>query len=121
MKPNPTTTPKAENPKEAFGKLKPQMHTLPTKPLLMVAEVMLSGAEKYGLRNWRNQPINASTYFDAIHRHLNEWFEDLIDLDKESLCHHLAHIAANCLITLDAMEHGTLVDDRDRSEVLQPR
>ena len=107
-----------DNPKQAYGHAKPSIHFLPTRPLLEVAEVMRHGAEKYGVRNWRQQPIKASTYFDAMYRHANSWYEDLQDTDPDSMRHHLAHLVANVLIVLDAIEHNTLIDDRDFSEVI---
>jgi len=118
---DPLTTLVAENPKKAFGTLKPSIHNIPMQPLLaQVAGVMALGAKKYGIKNWRKQPIDASTYYDAIFRHLEQWFEEREDKDIESGKHHLAHIVAGALIVLDAIEHGTLIDDRGRSEVLHP-
>ena len=61
--------------------------------------------------NWRASPVCATTYISAILRHLNQW-RDRQDDDPESGRSHLAHIAANCAILMDAAKHGTLEDDR---------
>ena len=106
-----------DNPKKAFGDTKPSLHFVPMRPMLEVAEVMRHGAEKYGLRNWRQQSIKTSTYFDAMMRHLLAWYEDLQDTDTDSQRAHLAHLVCNALIVLDATEQNSIIDDRDQSEV----
>ena len=80
------------------------------------AKVHKSGADKYGVRNWRKAEILASTYEGAILRHFIAWASGQ-DLDPESGLPHLNHIRACCAIVLDSTEAGTLIDDRDRIEV----
>ena len=70
-----------------------------------------SGADKYGITNWREDRILASTYKGAILRHLKAWAEGE-DLDPESGEHHFYHIRACCAIVLDSEMHDTLIDDR---------
>ena len=115
------------NPKDDEGRKKPCVSTIPMQTLLEVAKVMKLGAGKYGIKNYRVQPIKASTYFDAIFRHSVDWYEGSErtnfmpqDIDDESLAHHLAHIAACALLTLDAVQRGNLIDDRQRYEVKRP-
>lgn len=108
----------SENPKEAFGRLKPCLHKVPMLVMLEVAGVMEVGAAKYGQKNWRVQPINASTYYSAALRHLIAWFENGENLDLESKRHHLAHVMACCAIVIDGLDKGTLVDDRAFAEAL---
>ena len=92
------------------------MEFIPWNVLEDVAWVLKSGAEKYGTRNWRIDPILASTYEAAIARHaLLEWASGQ-DLDKDSGRHVLAHVIACCMVVLDAINNGTLIDDRDRKE-----
>lgn len=108
------------NPKRARALLdnKAPMEFIPWGPLAQIAKVLEGGAAKYGARNWRREPISASTYEGAIARHaLLEWASG-VDVDKDSGLHPLAHVAASCLLVLDAIEHGTFVDDRNRAEVL---
>lgn len=75
------------------------------------AWVHLLGADKYEPYNWRVNNVSANTYIGAIFRHLNKW-RDGEDIDAESGQPHLAHIAANCNILMDAQTSGTLDDDR---------
>jgi hypothetical protein len=92
------------------GKVRPE--TMPLGPLADVARVMQTGAEKYGVHNWRLDKIKASTYVGAIFRHaILEWAEGS-DTDKDSGEHPLAHVAACCLIVMDAEKYNTLIDDR---------
>ena len=69
--------------------------------------------ERYGAYNWRRTKVCASTYVNAIMRHLNAW-RDGEDLDPESGISHLAHIACGCNILLDADYCNTLQDDRNK-------
>jgi hypothetical protein len=106
-----------DNPKKAFGDQKPCLHFVPAEVLLSVAEVMRLGASKYGLKNWREQPVRASTYYDAMFRHMVAWFETREDKDVESGQHHLAHAICCAMIILDGLHRGTFVDDRGEQEV----
>lgn len=105
--------PEDQNPKAAQacadGKL--PLHLIDTALTHPTARVLAGGTTKYGVRNWRKVPINASTYIGALRRHTDEW-ADGADADKDSGEHPLAHIAATCNVVLDAIKHGTLVDDR---------
>jgi hypothetical protein len=71
------------------------------------------GADKYGPWNWRETGVCASTYVNAILRHLNAW-RDGEDLDPESGITHLAHIACSANILMDAEVCGKLQDDRNK-------
>ena len=88
-----------------------------------VYRVFELGAKKYGLKNWRKQPVDASTYYSAAHRHLTSWFEKREDNDVESGVSHLAHAIACCMIIMDGLEHEGFGDDRAHTEVLtsEPR
>lgn len=99
------------NPKTVLGQAKPSLHAIPPNALLQLGAVMANGEAKYGLFNWRAEPISALVYYDALMRHLLEW-RDGTDIDSESGKAHLAHVMANCAILLDAMSCGTLNDNR---------
>ncbi len=58
------------NPKTAFGQVKPGTFYSPAIPTYLMGLVHLQGALKYGPFNWRDDPISASTYIEAIERHL---------------------------------------------------
>lgn len=106
-----------ENPKEYLGREKDCVSKIPMCLMLKLARVHKLGADKYGQKNWRVQPIRMSTYYDAIFRHLVEWFEGGEDNDPESKEHHLHHVIACSLILLDAMDHKSIADDRGYTEV----
>lgn len=99
------------NPKTAYGMSKPGIEGVPAAPLFMVGEVMRFGAAKYGLTNWRHDPISASVYYNAAMRHLFSWW-DGDNLDTETGLPHLAHAAACLMIILDAGLTDDLNDDR---------
>lgn len=79
------------------------------------ARVHKHGADKYGISNWRMDKITTSTYEAAILRHFVAWARGE-DIDPDSGLPHLAHIRACCAVVLDADNHGTLIDDRNRME-----
>ena len=98
-----------DNPKKAMGDLKPSAHFVPMGPIFKyVTRVMEGGAKKYGVKNWRKQPIRASTYYSAALRHLSSWFEEGEWLDPESGQPHLAHAICCCLLVLDSQYRGIL-------------
>lgn len=105
------SAPRSGDPKEKFGIAKPSIQYVPPTAVLQEAVVMALGAKKYGPFNWREGSVNASTYYSAAFRHLAAWF-DGEDIDPESGAHHLAHVRASMGILLDALAHGTLIDDR---------
>lgn len=100
------------NPKGVAGGRKVGLRYVPISPLLQVAVAMKEGAEKYGAFNWRTgPPIHFSTYFDAMERHLLEWWTGS-DVDKDSGLHPLVKVMATCLVVLDSLERA--VDDRPK-------
>lgn len=107
-----------ENPKyvQAQKDGKPRMEYLVGSILRGDAAVHAHGADKYGERNWRLDPIKSSTYEAAILRHFMAYFYDREDVDPDSGYSHLFHIRACCAVMLDAEIHGTLIDDRGRAE-----
>jgi len=100
------------DPKGAAGALKTPLGLIPPSAMEQTALVHKLGAEKYGPFNWRDTGVCASTYINAILRHLNAW-RDGENLDPESGISHLAHIACSCNILLDADYCGTMQDDRN--------
>ncbi len=100
------------DPKGAVGATKTPLGLIPPFAMAQTAWAHKLGAEKYGPFNWRDTGVCASTYVNAMLRHLNAW-RDGEDLDPESGISHLAHIACNCNILLDAGFCRTLQDDRN--------
>jgi hypothetical protein len=100
------------DPKGAAGALKTPLSLIPPYAMEQTALVHKFGAERYGAFNWRDTGVCASTYVNAIMRHLNAW-RDGETLDPESGISHLAHIACSCNILMDADYCGRLQDDRN--------
>ncbi len=102
---------KPANPKDVIGSTKPPLHNVPCGPLYQIGAAMLSGACKYGSHNWRSIGVCSDVYYDAMQRHIMSWWEGET-LDSESGAPHLAHVAACCIILLDAEAAGKLTDNR---------
>lgn len=111
-----------ENPKQACGSTKPQLHLIPPVAEIAEANVLEYGAFKaprtdgtkgYGPWNWRDDPIKVCTYISAVRRHLNAIMRGE-DIDPTSGESHWAHIRANCGIVMDAMDCGSFIDDRPK-------
>jgi len=100
------------DPKGAAGALKTPLSLIPPYAMEQTAWVHKLGSDKYGPFNWRKTGVCASTYVNAIMRHLNAW-RDGENLDPESGISHLAHVACSCNILMDADYCGTLQDDRN--------
>ncbi len=99
------------NPKDAFGRQKPGMSDIPATAIIHESLAMRHGREKYGPYNWRDKTVSLKVYVDAMYRHIMAFY-DGEEFDPESGVHHLGHVRAGAGIILDAMEQGTLVDDR---------
>lgn len=102
---------KPTNPKDEIGSDKLPLHLWPTTATLMGSMALLDGALKYGRSNYRAIGVRASIYFDALLRHLFNWFEGE-DIDPDSGLPHLAHVLACAAILVDAQQAGKLNDDR---------
>jgi len=102
------------DPKGAAGAVKVPLGLIPPHAMEQTAWVHKLGADKYGPWNWRETGVCASTYVNAILRHLNAW-RDGEDLDPESGISHLAHVACSANILMDAGYCGKLQDDRNKS------
>ena len=106
----------AENPKEAAGRQKPQLHLIPPVASILEAEVLALGAKKYVAYNWRGAGINVSTYISAMLRHIAA-YADGEDADPESGVSHIAHVRACTAIMLDAISLNNANDDRPQKEI----
>lgn len=111
------------DPKAAIGNTKAPLWNIPGAAAVHMSAALADGAKKYGPFNWRSTKVNASTYVSAILRHLHAWI-DGEDQSDDAGVHHFGHAMAGLAILLDAMECGTLVDDRPakgRSGIVQKR
>ena len=103
------------DPKGTAGAIKVPLGLIPPHAMEQTAWVHKLGADKYGPWNWRETGVCASTYVNAILRHLNAW-RDGEDLDPESGISHLAHVACSANILMDAEYCDKLQDDRNRAQ-----
>jgi len=99
------------NPKARVGALKVPLHLVPPALSIGAAMALKDGAVKYGPYNWREEPINISTYIGAIQRHILA-YQDGEDVAEDSGVDHLGHVAACCALLMDSKAHGSLIDDR---------
>jgi len=104
-----------KNLKTAAAVNKPKLSDVPPVALFALGGAMSDGASKYGRYNWRETGTTTSVFYDAIHRHLADWYNGE-DFAHDSKVHHLAHIMASCAILLDSELHGSMNDDRDKSK-----
>lgn len=115
----PTPPAPVVNPKEAAGAKKPGVWSvLPRWVSLAVGRVMSVGAAKYGAFNYRDTPIYASTYEDAMERHAALWF-DGEDNDSETGVSHLASVIACATLLMDSQATGKLVDNRQKTGLVR--
>lgn len=98
------------NPKNEAGAAKPSFHNIPPSALVAIGRVMEVGEQKYGRLNWRNQPVQASVYYDAAMRHLLS-FWDGSNLDPETGLPHLWLAASNLAILIDGYSLDGGIDD----------
>jgi hypothetical protein len=104
---------KDNNPKTAVALSKPRISDVPPVALFALGAAMSDGADKYGRYNWRDTSVTASVFYDAMMRHLTDWFNGE-NYAHDSKVNHLGHIMASCAILLDAEIHNVFNDDRDK-------
>lgn len=102
---------KTSNPKDRIGSPKISLSNVPCGPLMEAALAMTEGSHKYGRHNYREAPVKASVYYDALQRHIMSWWEGE-DFASDSGLHHTAHAMACLIILMDAGMHDKLIDDR---------
>jgi hypothetical protein len=91
---------------------KPRLSDVPPVALFALGAAMSNGKDKYGRFNWRETGTTSSVFYDAMQRHLAQWYSGE-DFAEDSKVHHLAHIMASCAILMDSEYQNGLTDDRD--------
>jgi len=104
---------KTVNPKAIQGAKKVDLSVISPVAIAHEACALMDGEWKYGPRNWRDKPITARAYIGAVLRHIHAWAEGE-EVAEDSKVHHLGHARACLGILLDAMENGSLIDNRDK-------
>lgn len=107
---------KPPNPKKAFGDKKPPLAYIPLSAQLAMLEALYDGRLKYGPHNWKVDPVEAMTYIDGAMRHLQLWKVGE-ELTRDTFVKNLGGVMACCAILIDAQEHGTLIDNRPKSQI----
>lgn len=109
------------NAKQADADVRVPLHLVPPILVVEVAAVMREGIRpgRWAF-NWRDSETSMNTYLSATYRHLMALL-DGEDIDQKSGLPHLACIAANCGIMMDAKAVGSLVDDRHKKSAGIPR
>ncbi len=102
------------DPKGEAGAAKPGLGNISVVAQYYEGAVMADGADTYGAYNWCEHPMKASTYYNAILRHLNAWWAGA-DIDPKSKFPHMAHLRASTGIILDQQEADRLIDDRPKN------
>ena len=99
------------NPKDRIGASKVDLTALPSTAMIAWALAQMDGGTKYGLYNWRIEPVQMRTYIGAAQRHLLAFLEGE-EYAGDSGVKHLGHVMACAAIIIDAMYHDRAVDDR---------
>jgi hypothetical protein len=101
------------NVKTAAAIGKPTMSYVPPAAFFAIGAAMEFGAvtKGYGRYNWRQTGTTASVFYDAMNRHLQDWFSGE-DYASDSGLHHLAHLMAGAAIILDSIATERMKDDR---------
>jgi hypothetical protein len=106
--------PMPPNPKQVFGDAKIPLSLVSSIAIAEECLACLEGNLKYGLVNYRGSPVEVMTYIKAGERHRRLFMEGE-DRDPLTGVHHLAYSRACDGIILDAMAHGTAIDNRPLS------
>ena len=103
---------KSSNPKHALGIRKVPIHTVPMPVIAEIGLAMMEGGCKYGTHNYRHEGVLASTYVNAVGRHLFlQWWEGE-DIDEDSGLNHVIKAIASLVVLRDSMIMGNWIDDR---------
>lgn len=99
------------NPKDLVGAKKAPLGYVPAAAVLGPAPAMAIGAAKYGPFNWREQPVQAMIYVEAVLRHLFAWIDGQDDAEDTGIS-HIGHAQAGLAILADAIAAGNVIDNR---------
>ncbi len=104
------------NLKTAAAANKPRTAAIPPIAIMALGAAMQNGADKYGLFNWRDSEVTATVFYNAMLRHLEQWYSGE-DFASDSGIHHLAHLMAGAAIILDAEMVKVFKDDRSKAPI----
>lgn len=104
---------KDTNPKDAVGSRKAGIAWVSAPVITEIGVAMSEGARKYGPYNWRDASVRFSVYYDAMWRHMTQWWEGE-DIDTDSGLHHITKLLSCASVLRDAQLHNKVVDDRPK-------
>lgn len=104
------------NPKQIYGDKKPPLSLVPLSALIAGTMAFYDGAGKYGKLNWRENPVEAMTYVEAILRH-TLLFANGEDVARDSGVLNLGGVIASAGLLVDAQANGCMIDNRIKSQV----
>lgn len=110
-------TPEDANVKTAAAASKPRVAAVPPIAIMALGAAMQTGADKYGYFNWRSTSVTASVFYNAMLRHLEQWYSGEQHASDTGV-HHLAHLMAGAAIILDAEMNNVFKDDRPPGIIL---
>lgn len=105
------------NVKTAAAAKKPRVAAVPPIAVMALGAAMQTGADKYGAFNWRGTSVTASVFYNAMVRHLEQWYSGEQHASDTGV-HHLAHLMAGAAIVLDAEMNDVFIDDRPKGKIL---
>lgn len=105
------------NVKTAAAAKKPRVAAIPPIAIMALGTAMQTGADKYGAFNWRETSVTASVFYNAMLRHLEQWYSGENHASDTGV-HHLAHLMAGAAIIFDAEMNGVFLDDRPKGVAL---
>lgn len=97
-----------------FDKDKPRISLIPQTALEQEARVLMFGAIKYGLHNWRSG-TEWTRFIDASLRHIYA-FANGENIDPETGINHLAHARCSLAFLLEYIDKNIGTDDRYKNE-----
>lgn len=106
-----STDKKSTNPKDRAATARLDLSLFPATARAYGALAMTEGDLKYGGYNYRVAGVNASTYYAAAGRHLDDWYNGE-EVDRKTGVPHLASALACIAVIIDAVECKKLNDDR---------
>lgn len=78
---------------------KPKFSLMKPDALMEMVAVLTYGAKKYSPDNWKHLGNARQRYFDAVNRHLWQWYGGE-ERDPESGLHHLAHAMSSLMFLI---------------------
>lgn len=93
---------------------KNRLDLIPAEWIWELGRVLTAGATKYNDRNWE-KGMDWSKFVGPLQRHLNKFLRGE-QIDEETECHHLTHVACNALMLMSYDLRGIGNDNLNRED-----